>query len=171
MADAAIVAWDRKFLGSIGLWRPVSAIRLADTDYTEATEADENWQPLSIDENGNHFSPCFPAYTSGHATFAGAWERVVSAQFTATDHTDPFPLTLTSEDPEAIVRSATSRSFDSFAEAAAENADSRVWLGVHYPIDSEAGLSSGRIVGDYVAASELTLSKTCASWGCAETIP
>lgn len=171
MADAAIVAWDRKFLGAIDLWRPVSAIRLANTDYTTATTADPDWQPLSIDEDGNHFSPCFPAYSSGHATFAGAWERVFEHEFANAEHADPFPLTLTSEDPEAIERSATSRTFDSFAEAAQENADSRIWLGVHYPVDAEAGLASGRSVGAHVATNELQLTKTCAGWTCAETIP
>lgn len=142
MADAAIVAWDAKFRTPIDLWRPESAIRLADTDGNPATEADPAWQPLSVDRNGVRFSPPFPAYTSGHATFAGAWAGVMKRYF----GTDNFTFHVDSADPNEMQY----RTYTSFSAAGAENARSRVYLGVHYQFDADFGLSSGDAVAGHV---------------------
>jgi hypothetical protein len=58
MADAAIAAWDAK--DTYNFWRPVTAIRLGDTDGNPATTPDPTWTPLII-------TPPFPDYISGHA--------------------------------------------------------------------------------------------------------
>ncbi|MFF5208969.1 vanadium-dependent haloperoxidase [Streptosporangium sp. NPDC000396] len=142
LADASIVAWDAKYATPIDLWRPESAVRLADTDNNAATTADPAWVPLSKGRDGTPFSPPFPAYVSGHATFAGAWAGVMQRWF---GHDLTF--TATTEDPHATVRS---RTFTSFAAAAEENARSRVYLGVHYQWDADGGLESGFNLGDFV---------------------
>jgi hypothetical protein len=147
MADAAITAWDAKYRTDIDLWRPETAIRLAGTDNNPDTAADPTWQPLSVDRNGNRFSPPFPAYTSGHATFAGAWAGIMKRYF----GTDAYNLRLDSVDPNAGVY----RNYPSFSAAAAENARSRVYLGVHYQFDADYGLSSGDAVAAYVFAHYL----------------
>jgi len=174
MADGAIAAWDQKFLTPIDLWRPASAIQNGLQDGNASTTADVNWQPLSQDRSGISFNPCFPAWVSGHATFAGAWSRVMEDEFAVTDHTDPFPLVLTTEDPHAKLPlpavGFVTRSFDSFSEAAEENADSRIWLGVHYPIDASGGLATGRSVGDNVTDNALRYTQTCAGWSCGDPI-
>ncbi|WP_165984970.1 vanadium-dependent haloperoxidase [Streptomyces sp. YIM 98790] len=140
LADASIAAWDVKYRTPIDLWRPVSAIREGGLDPA--------WQPLSADRDGNAVNPCFPAWTSGHATFAGAWAGIMKRYF----GTDTIQITLTSEDPHAPVKR---RTFSSFSAAARENADSRVWLGVHYPWDSTDGLRVGDDVASYVIANTL----------------
>ena len=143
MADAAIVAWDAKYRTDIDLWRPESAIRLAGTDGNDLTVADPAWQPLSVTRSGVRFSPPFPAYTSGHATFAGAWSGVMQRYF----GTDTMALRLDSVDPNEN----TFRTYPSFSAAAYENARSRVYLGVHYQFDADAGLTSGdRVAGQAV---------------------
>jgi hypothetical protein len=48
------------------------------------------------------------------------------------------------------------RSFDSFAEAAEECALSRVYLGIHFRYDSEAGTRLGRRVGEQAIREQLT---------------
>jgi hypothetical protein len=176
MGDAAIAAWDTKFLTPVDLWRPISAIHNASADGNSSTQPDTGWQPLSQDRNGVSFSPCFPAWVSGHATFGGVWSRVLENEFDGTDHDDPFPLTLTTEDPHAEQLPApavgfVTRSFDSFSEAAEENASSRIWLGVHYRIDADGGLGVGRSVGTHVSANALRWTQGCAAWSCGETIP
>jgi hypothetical protein len=174
MADAAIAAWDEKYLTDIDLWRPIDAIRQADTDGNAATVKDAGWEPLSADTAGNQFSPCFPAWVSGHATFAAAWARVMDDQFRDGDvtFTDPFPLTLTSEDPHAVaVPGGDERSFDSFDAAAREDAESRVWLGVHYQFDADDGMATGTAVAKHADGNYLRWSQTCASWSCGVTIP
>lgn len=171
MADSAIAAWDQKYLTPIDLWRPAEAIQEADTDGRNDTQPDENWLPLSQDDDGNYFSPCFPAWVSGHATFGGTWGRVMENEFRHANFTNPFPLELTSEDPNAIDNNATEREFDSFAEAAEENAESRIWLGVHYRVDAEDGLATGRAVADHVAAGAVRAQQTCEDWDCTVPIP
>jgi len=171
MADSGIAAWDVKYNTAIDLWRPIDAIREGSTDGNPDTGDDDNWQPLSRDTAGNQFSPCFPAWESGHATFGGTWSRVMEHEFARSLNTSPFPLTLTSEDPHAVLNSATSRAFSSFADAANENAMSRLWLGVHYRVDALDGLESGRAVADWATSHKLQFAQTCQNWSCGVTIP
>ncbi|MBT2459589.1 DNRLRE domain-containing protein [Streptomyces sp. ISL-86] len=155
MADAGVTAWDAKYQTEIDLWRPESAIRL-DGDGNPNTVGDPNWQPLSQDKNGKHFSPPFPAYISGHATFGGAWAKVMQNWF----GTDQMTFTATTEDPNAL---GVTRTFTSFSAAAQENAIGRVWLGVHYKWDGTDGVSSGSQAAAYTTANRLQ-PNTAADW-------
>jgi hypothetical protein len=149
LADAGIAARDAKFLTSTDLWRPETAIQQANSDGNPNTVQDATWRPLSADQNEEPFSPCFPAWISGHATFGGAWAGVMESEFSG-DLLEP-PVTsfnLTSDDPNAP---SSPRFFDSFAAAATENAESRIWLGVHFRVDAEDGLEVGNAVGEQVA--------------------
>ncbi|MFF7443052.1 DNRLRE domain-containing protein [Streptomyces sp. NPDC008122] len=161
MADAAIVAWDQKYQTNIDLWRPESAIRL-DGDGNAATAADANWQPLSQDRNGQHFSPPFPAYVSGHATFAGAWSKATQAWF----GTDQITWTATTEDPNAL---GVTRTFTSISAAATEDAVGRVWLGVHYRWDGTDGKAAGDSAAAYTVTNRLK-PNTAANWTAYETL-
>ncbi|MET8911596.1 carbohydrate binding domain-containing protein [Micromonospora sp. NPDC004551] len=139
LADAGIAAWDAKFQTRIDLWRPDTAID---------DLGDAGWEPLSQDRAGISFSPSFPAYISGHATFAGAWSAVMRRYF----GTDAIAFDATTDDPNAqgVVRRMTG-----FDAAAREDAMSRLYLGVHYRFDADAGLATGRSVGEYVYANQL----------------
>jgi hypothetical protein len=149
MADAAVVAWEAKYETPIDLWRPESAIQHADDDDNPATTSDLTWQPLSQKRDGTTFSPPFPAYVSGHATFAGAWAGVMRTFF----GTDNVAFGATTEDPQ--IADGVKRQFVSFSAAATENARSRVYLGVHYQWDADAGLAAGTSLGSWVAANKL----------------
>jgi hypothetical protein len=145
MADAAIVAWDAKYDTNLDLWRPESGVTLANTDGNPATQRDAGWKPLSKDPGtGKHFSPPFPAYVSGHATFAGACAAVLRRYF----GTDNVTFTLGTEDPNLV--SGVTRTYNSFTEAAIEEARSRVYLGVHFAWDGNNGVISGTAAGEYV---------------------
>ncbi|GHF78393.1 DNRLRE domain-containing protein [Streptomyces filamentosus] len=161
MADAAITSWDQKYQTNIDLWRPESAIRL-DGDGNANTTADANWQPLSQDRNGLHFSPPFPAYVSGHATFAGAWSKATQAWF----GTDQITWTATTEDPNAL---GVTRTFTSISAAATENAVGRVWLGVHYRWDGTDGVTAGGNAAAYGVANKLK-PNSAAAWTSYETL-
>ncbi|MEK6261882.1 MAG: phosphoesterase [Planctomycetota bacterium] len=146
MGDAGIVAWDSKYNTNIDLWRPITAIRLAGTDGNSRTTADPNWEPL------NPFSPPFPAYISGHATFGAAHAAVMAGYF----GTDKVTFTITSEDPfYAGLPSHPARTFNKFSDAAWENAISRLYLGVHYRFDATDGNRAGTDVGKYVVRNYL----------------
>lgn len=150
LADAGIAAWDEKYDTRIDLWRPETAIQQADTDNNSATVPIKNWRPLSMDASGVHFSPCFPAWVSGHATFAAAWAGVMRTTFG-----DDVLFTATTEDPNA---DGVTRSFSSFTAAATQNAQSRVFLGVHYQFDADDGLTTGYGVAS-LASRELAVIK------------
>ncbi|WP_243146593.1 vanadium-dependent haloperoxidase [Scytonema sp. UIC 10036] len=156
MADAAIVAWYVKFLfpqendknNLIRLWRPETAIREADTDKNPDTTPDRHWQPLSAMTDGTRFSPAFPAYISGHATFGAAHAAMMRLFFGR----DSISFTATTEDPNALRDEngvKLTRTFTSFTEAARENGRSRIYLGVHYQWDAEGGFESGTKVGEF----------------------
>src|SRR5262249_38400948 len=69
-ADAIISCWDAKY--AYNFWRPVTAIRAADTDGNPDTEPDAGWTPLIV-------TPNFPSYTSAHSTVSGAAAGVLTA--------------------------------------------------------------------------------------------
>src|SRR5262249_27453945 len=69
-ADALISCWDAKY--EYNLWRPVTAIRAADTDGNPDTEPDSGWTPLIV-------TPNFPSYTSAHSAVSGAAAGVLTA--------------------------------------------------------------------------------------------
>ncbi len=157
MADAAIVAWDAKYADNyINLWRPISGVQLADTDGNLVTREDRSWTPLSIDpKTGVHFTPPFPAYVSGHATFGAAHAGVMRNYF----GTDNVTFELDSDDPSVPY---VKRRFNSFSSAALENGRSRVYLGVHYQWDADNGYDSGTKLADFVSANFLQpLDKHC----------
>lgn len=143
LADAAIAAWDQKYLTAIDLWRPETAIQ------QDPTNPDPSWRPLSPTRDGVRFSPCFPAWVSGHAAFAGAWNAVLKREVG-----DAVSFTVGTQDPH--LPEGTLRSYTSLNQAALENARSRIYLGVHYQFDADDGLASGNSVGTFVHTNKLT---------------
>jgi hypothetical protein len=139
LADAGIAAWDMKYRTWMDLWRPQTAIQQAASDGNPNTDPDAGWLPLSATQSNQRFSPCFPAWVSGHATFAAAWAGVLRTEFG-----DSANVTLTTEDPHA---QGVTRTFATFTQAAVENAESRIHLGVHYRFDADAGLAAGFAIG------------------------
>jgi hypothetical protein len=78
---------------------------------------------------------------SGHSTFGAALFRTLGNFY----GTDAIPFQLTSDETPGVVRS-----YSSFTQAAEENGDSRIYLGVHWRFDDTAGQQAGREVADAV---------------------
>lgn len=149
LGDACVAAWDSKYNTDIDLWRPIDAIRETQDDGNAATTPDAAWLPL------NDFTPPFPAYVSGHATF-GATHAAIMEEFFGTDD---ISFTIGSDEfgvnPGLGYPADLTRTFDSFSDAAWENAMSRVWLGVHFYWDALDGNILGYQVGDYIYANHM----------------
>jgi hypothetical protein len=154
MGDAGIACWDAKY--DYNFWRPVTAIRAAGTDGNPDTSADPNWTPLGApadNGSGTSFTPPFPAYASGHATFGGALFRIM-ADFYGTDNihfsfmSDEFNGI--TRDQNGVVRPIVTRSWDSFSQAAEENGQSRIYLGIHWSFDKVQGIKQGTEIADYI---------------------
>jgi membrane-associated phospholipid phosphatase len=136
-ADSAIAFYDAKY--TYRLWRPVTAIRLADTDGNPNTVADPNWLPLA----GN--TAADPSYPGAHSTISAAG-AVVLASFYSRDQS--FSVT-------SSALPGVTRSFDSFNGAAQEAGLSRIYSGQHTRIDHVAGLTLGHDVARFVLRNAL----------------
>ena len=170
MADAGILAWDQKYIHD--LWRPVVGIREHDKSMGPAAGQGKNdidpdcqsdWLPLGgpatnfsnlskppqpIPTNKN-FTPPFPAYPSGHATF-GAASLHITRLFYGVNKENRKPDKLfdglefvsdehngVNKDNKGTVRPRHVRDFpDGLWQMIIENGRSRVWLGVHWEFDA-----------------------------------
>lgn len=137
LADAGIASWDGKY--AYNYWRPVTAIQKADQDNNPATTADPNWQPLLT-------TPAFPEYISGHSTFSGAADPVMSSIFG-----NDFGF---ADRGDSSVN--TFRKYNNFAQAADESGVSRIYGGIHFESANANGLATGRNIGNYVMQNLLT---------------
>jgi hypothetical protein len=132
-ADGFIAGFETRY--NFNFWRPVTAIRAGDTDGNDATVADYSWSSLLN-------TPAIPDYTSTHSVLAGASAEVLRRFF----HGDAIPFTNTS----GIPFPGLTRSFTSFSRAAAENADSRVYAGIHFRSAVRDGTTEGTNIGRFV---------------------
>src|SRR5229473_6437161 len=71
-ADSTIAFYDAKY--HYQLWRPITAIRLADTVGNPATVGDPNWTPLAV-------TAADPSYPGAHSTISATGATVLSAFF------------------------------------------------------------------------------------------
>jgi hypothetical protein len=156
MADAGEAAWSTKY--DEDFWRPVLAIREGGSDGNQQTVGDANWHALGAQASNprpgeTNFTPPFPAYTSGHATFGGAFFQTL-ARFYGRDDIHfsivSDELNGKTKDAQGHVRPVVERSFDSFTQAKLENAQSRIYLGVHWQFDADEGVKQGNAIGNYV---------------------
>jgi hypothetical protein len=127
MADAAIGCWDTKY--TYNLWRPITGIREA----ANSTMADAAWTPLLS-------TPAHPSYTSGHSCVSAAAAGILAHEFG--EHTR---FTIESDQMPGVVRS-----FNTFNAALEEVKDARVFAGIHWRFDCEAGQAIGAAVANYI---------------------
>jgi hypothetical protein len=150
MADVGIAAWESKYHYQV--CRPVTCIREAD----ESTGGIPTFTPLGAPASnllGPNFTPPFPAYPSGHASFGGALFEMLRNYY----RTDRIPFTFVSDElngvtkgNNGVVRPRAARSFSSLSQAEEENGQSRIYLGIHWSFDKTEGIAQGRRVADYV---------------------
>jgi hypothetical protein len=156
MADAGLSAWTGKYDNDF--WRPILGIRNGNADGNPATVGDPNWTPLGAQVSNprpgeTNFTPPFPSYTSGHATFGAAAFETLTRFYGR----DDISFSVTSDEFNGVTRGAdgqvrpvVTRTFDSFSQAEFENAQSRIYLGIHWSFDRDQGLRTGNEVADYV---------------------
>jgi len=163
LADAGITAWSSKFDNN--LWRAVSAIHAGDSDGNAGTVGDTDWVALGAPDGEGEavgFTPQFPTYLSGHATFGAALFKSLE-QFYGTDDIafdiDSDELKIILADPAlqakyGIMLEDSERSFSSFSEAMAENGRSRVYLGIHFDFDDTVGQEVGMDIASSIYYNE-----------------
>jgi hypothetical protein len=138
IADGFIAGFDTRYF--YDFWRPVTAIRTADADGNDAFAADPVWESYLN-------TPPIPDYPSTHSVAGGAASVVLARIF----GNNQLPFSMTSGPPFAGI----TRSFKSFSHAAQENADSRVYAGIHFRSACRDGIKLGEQIGQRAVAQYL----------------
>jgi hypothetical protein len=115
-------------------WRPVTAIRAGDTDANPRTDPDPAFTPFIT-------TPSFPSYPSAHASASYAAREILEKLFGCWNHS----ITLSNPGiPDVVLH------YTNLENITDDIDDARVYGGIHFRFDQEAGAHQGRHVGTFV---------------------
>jgi hypothetical protein len=120
-----------------GLWRPVTAIRRADEDLNDQTVADPGWTPLLT-------TPGYPSH-AGNMACVGASAAAALTLFHGTDEI-PFTAVWLGNTGNPVV----TRPYASFWQMAVDQANSRIYGGIHFSFENLASQEACPKVARYV---------------------
>ena len=137
MNDALQTTQTGKFV--YGLWRPVTAIRRAAEDLNPDTEADASWLPLIT-------TPAYPSYP-GNMACVGASAATALAYALGTNDIPTRAVWRNLTGPDYV------RDYTSLWQIAVEQAEARVYGGIHYRFDNETSQEACPKVAGWVYAN------------------
>jgi hypothetical protein len=120
-------------------WRPETAIRAGDTDGNPKTQADPSFVPFIV-------TPCFPSYPSNHGSGGNGGAEVLRRLYGESGHL----ITISNPAVPGIVLQYTS-----FKQITNDISDARVYGGIHFRTDQDAGANLGRAIGTAVYKNNL----------------
>jgi hypothetical protein len=130
--DSSVAAFWMKY--HYVLWRPETAIHNGDTDGNPDTAGDPTFVPYIP-------TPCFPSYPSIHGSAGNAAAEVLRRIFGAGGHS----ITMANAVLPGLIFYYTR-----FHQITDDISDARVYGGIHFRFDQEAGADLGRDIGTYV---------------------
>jgi hypothetical protein len=132
MSDGLATVMETKY--HYAFWRPETAIRAGDTDGNDRTVARADFAPFIA-------TPCFPSYPSAHASasYAGRW--ILERLWGGAD----FSVTLSHPAVPGVAITYTS-----LKQITDDIDDARVYGGIHFRFDQEAGATQGHRIANYV---------------------
>jgi PAP2 superfamily len=135
--DSLVASFFNKY--HYNFWRPETAIRAGDTDGNPKTEADPNFLPFIV-------TPCFPSYPSNHGSGSNGGAEVLRRLYGEAGHS----LTISNPaDPNTVLH------YTSFKQITDDISDARVYGGIHFRTDQDAGARLGTAVGKAVYKNNL----------------
>jgi hypothetical protein len=138
ISDGLISSMESKFY--YGYWRPVTAIRAGGTDGNQETEPDPDWLSLVV-------NPPYPSYPSNYASVANAARAVLEDVYGIGGHA----ITLQSGNPAVDV----TLHYTEFSQMTDDINDARVYGGIHFRFEQDAGALMGWRVGSYILMNNL----------------
>jgi hypothetical protein len=145
MTDALISVFDSKY--HYTFWRPETAIAAADADGNPNTDPDTAFAPFVT-------TPCHPSYPSAHAVSGGAVRRVLERIYGKGPHAIELSHPAV---PDVRLR------YTSLQEITDDIDDARIYGGIHYRFDQQAGARQGRRVASYILRHHLRPARHTAS--------
>ena len=138
-ADSLINCWAEK--AHWGFWRPVTAIRLADTDGNDATAADTEWTGLLP-------LPPYSDEPSGANCATGGVMNIAKAFFGS----DEAEFDITSPGLGLVngVSTGSTRHYSHFSDVITDMIEARIYGGLHFRRADVNGAMLGKSVADYV---------------------
>src|SRR5580698_1285214 len=132
ISDSLVAAFFNKY--HYNFWRPEIAIRAGDTDGNRRTGPDPNFLPFIV-------TPCFPSYPSNHGSAANAAAAVMRRLYGEAGHS----MTLSNPAVPTILLQ-----YSSFSQITNDISDARVYGGIHFRTDQDAGAVLGLAIGKEV---------------------
>ena len=128
LSDAHITVFESKYF--YRTWRPVTAIPRGDED--------GNLQTIPTLFNPYVLTPCFPGYPSAHGAGGGAAREVLERAYGRRDHS----ITMSHPNAPGIVINYTD-----LRDITDDVSDARVFGGIHFRYDQDAGDRMGKEIG------------------------
>jgi hypothetical protein len=137
MNDSLVASFLNKY--QYNFWRPETAIHGGDTDGNQKTHGDPNFVPFVT-------TPCFPSYPSNHGSAANGAAEILRHIYGECRHS----ITLSNPAVPDIVLQYTT-----FKQITDDISDARVYGGIHFRTDQDAGERLGKAVGKAVYKNNL----------------
>ena len=122
-----------------GMWRPVTAIRRADEDLNALTIADPSWTPLLA-------TPTYPSHPGNMACVGASAARALALAHGTDDVAFTAVWQGNTGNPDV------SRPYSRFSQFAEDQANSRIYGGIHFRYESIASQQACPKVAEYVNA-------------------
>jgi hypothetical protein len=129
--DALVASFWTKY--HYNFWRPETAIHEGSVDGNRATDGDITYAPYIL-------TPCFPSYPSNHGSGSNSAAEVLIRAFGAGHH----DITMSNPALPALTFHYTR-----FSQITDDISDARIYGGIHFRFDQEAGAKLGREIGAY----------------------
>jgi hypothetical protein len=138
MSDGLATSIETKYYYK--LWRPETAIRAGDADGNDRTMGRADFAPFIA-------TPCFPSYPSAHASASYAARWILERTWEGAD----FSVTLSHPAVAGVVVTYTT-----LKQLTDDIDDARIYGGIHFRFDQEAGGVQGHQIANYVLGQVLS---------------
>jgi hypothetical protein len=139
--DSLVVSFWTKY--HYNFWRPETAIFNGSLDGNPRTDADPAFKPYVV-------TPCFPSYPSNHGSAGNGAAEVLRRIYGEGGHT----ITMASPAVPGLTFHYTR-----FRQITDDISDARVYGGIHFRFDQDAGADLGRDVGAFIYKHNLRRAK------------
>lgn len=132
MSDGLATVMETKY--HYAFWRPETAIRAGDADGNDRTMGRADFAPFVA-------TPCFPSYPSAHASASYAARWILERTWEGAD----FSVTLSHPAVPSVAVTYTN-----LKQITDDIDDARVYGGIHFRFEQEAGSTQGHQIANYV---------------------